>query len=868
MTPLKNTIFCGGNLEVVKPWPSNIISAIVTDAPYELGFMGKGWDSSGIAYNVKMWKQMLRITKPGGFLLCFGGTRTFHRLACAIEDAGWEIRDCMMWLYGCLSEDTEILTKKGWKPLHKTTKYDRIKVYDITDNIYKWETPQQWNVYRVHKDTAYCLKSDTTDQIVSKEHRCLVEREGKLVFKQAWELSKVERVPVLPQDFHSVSKGFRNILFLLLSWKNKCQTFNKIFSKRSRKEASGQRTKRSFEPCLERWSNLFQKEGKLRQIQNKICQMSQRIFSYGSQRWLRYGTSPIDCTVTKQTSLENRGSSSQRPQSRKQFAGQPSTFQNKQSPQITRVEVSMIQYSGLMFCPTVSTGAFVARRNGKVFITGNSGFPKSHNISKAIDKAAGAKRKIIGTKKAGMGSGKTFGMLQTEGFNSDRNLNSGEVDVTAPTTNTAQLWDGYGTALKPAWEPIIVAMKPLDGTFAHNAEAHGVAGLNIDGGRIGTEELKSQQRGSPVFQETSPGLKTGWNREDYNGQYTPSKQGRWPANLLLSCDCQNNYLTGNAFYGIIEETIKETKKCQSRDLCLSANNVEEGEVQSDTTNEAKNLFSVVESVRINTLERILGKLLEDIDTANVGCSEEILMESINTSLSMFISGKEQMEQYQSVMKYIISTVLEQIIDSRISNVLQFQALEVFITKIINGIQREERVGLHNKDCPVKILDGQKERASRFFYQAKCSRKERNMGLEGMKTGVWSDGRKGKADFPKLRDKTERLNTHPTVKPLALMKYLCTLLKMPSADQIILDPFLGSGTTGIACKELGINFIGIEKEREYCEIAVKRIAAIGGTEITLHTENPPAEEEQQISVSDENRQSIINTAVAALKEKRK
>jgi len=80
--------------------PSDFIDAIICDPPYELGFMGKKWDSSGVALDVATWAAALRIAKPGAHLLAFGGTRTFHRLACAIEDAGWEIRDCIMWVYG------------------------------------------------------------------------------------------------------------------------------------------------------------------------------------------------------------------------------------------------------------------------------------------------------------------------------------------------------------------------------------------------------------------------------------------------------------------------------------------------------------------------------------------------------------------------------------------------------------------------------------------------------------------------------------------------------------------------------------------------------------------------------------------------
>ncbi|WAB09018.1 DNA methyltransferase [Mycobacterium phage Monet] len=76
------------------------VDAILTDPPYELAFMGKKWDNSGIAFDVEMWEQCLRVLKPGGHLLAFGGSRTWHRLTVAIEDAGFEIRDSIAWLYG------------------------------------------------------------------------------------------------------------------------------------------------------------------------------------------------------------------------------------------------------------------------------------------------------------------------------------------------------------------------------------------------------------------------------------------------------------------------------------------------------------------------------------------------------------------------------------------------------------------------------------------------------------------------------------------------------------------------------------------------------------------------------------------------
>jgi DNA modification methylase len=95
-----NKIYNMDCLEGMKLIDDNSIDSIVTDPPYELGFMGKKWDSTGIAYNVDLWKECLRVLKPGGHLLAFGGTRTYHRMTCAIEDAGFEIRDCIQWLYG------------------------------------------------------------------------------------------------------------------------------------------------------------------------------------------------------------------------------------------------------------------------------------------------------------------------------------------------------------------------------------------------------------------------------------------------------------------------------------------------------------------------------------------------------------------------------------------------------------------------------------------------------------------------------------------------------------------------------------------------------------------------------------------------
>ena len=93
-------LYHGSMLDMLDDIEPCSIDSIVTDPPYELNFMNKGWDNSGIAFQKNTWEKCFTALKPGGYLLAFGSPRTFHRLACAIEDAGFEIRDTIMWLFG------------------------------------------------------------------------------------------------------------------------------------------------------------------------------------------------------------------------------------------------------------------------------------------------------------------------------------------------------------------------------------------------------------------------------------------------------------------------------------------------------------------------------------------------------------------------------------------------------------------------------------------------------------------------------------------------------------------------------------------------------------------------------------------------
>lgn len=369
------------------------------------------WDGSGIEYNIELWSECLRVAKPGAILLAFGGTRTWYRIATAIEDAGWEIRDSIAWIYGCLSEDTEILTSDGWEHYHKNLDKSQIVCYNIEKDSFELHKPERKFFYE-NKHPAYRIKSDTTDQLVSRNHRVIVEREGKLIFLPAEELKDMERVPTLQSNFSILQKGLP-----------------------------------------------------------------------------KYTT--------------------------------------------TLATVEKIEYSGNVWCVQVPTGAFVARRNGMVFITGNSGFPKAFDIAKGIDKRLGVEREVTGTRITHDIRGNN---LMRERVNLE-GVKTFEYSETVATSEQAKLWDGWKTALKPSFEPIIVAQKPLYKSNVDNALEYGVCGFNIDGSRIETDEILSAEYNQP----SGSGIYN-WNKENTTIEKTGkvNTKGRYPANTILGCYCDSD----------------------------------------------------------------------------------------------------------------------------------------------------------------------------------------------------------------------------------------------------------------------------------------------------------------------------------------
>jgi len=353
-----------------------------------------------------------------------------------------------------------------------------------------------------------------------------------------------------------------------------------------------------------------------------------------------------------------------------------------------------------------------------------SGFPKSHNVGKGIDKAAGAEREVVGHGRSGRN-------LSRNGHKGDMAIDELHQppiapDITAPATAAAEQWDGWGTALKPAWEPILVCRKPLDGTVAANALAHGTGAMNIDGCRVETsvaeyEALDDNRKANRTIRAGAVASGFGMKPEGL-ASTKQSPLGRWPANLIHD--------GSDEVVGLFPDTGKSTG----------------------------------------------GRI-----------------------------GKKSM-----------------------GNVTNVPA------------------GQYEKGDPGF---GDSGSAARFFYCAKTSKVDRNEGLDGFQekrpdertpTGMGTFEEKGVA---------KQANHHPTVKPTALMRYLCKLVTRLGGT--VLDPFCGSGSTGKAAILEGFKFIGIEKDAEYFSIAEARInfaSLNSGTALEIgHSQNELESPSAQLSL---------------------
>jgi DNA modification methylase len=347
-----------------------------------------------------------------------------------------------------------------------------------------------------------------------------------------------------------------------------------------------------------------------------------------------------------------------------------------------------------------------------------SGFPKSLDVSKAIDKEAGAKRKIIGERPDAAKLNKTP-RIEPGGWETG----SRDPFITAPATQDAAKWAGWGTAIKPATEHWILCRKPIaEKTVAQNVVRHGTGALNINASRIPLAEGEE----NPSINRYANGKpqvgNNGWEHKNRGGNFDEATEasmrlGRWPANLIMT----------------------------HSDGC------EDGECQDD-------------------------------------CPVRQLNEQSGVTKSC--RSKQVHEGYES------------------------EGAATFIE------------GVSHPDNQYDDSGG----ASRFFYCIKPTRAEKEEGLDSFE--VKHVTCRPNSDDPTIRHKStsikEKLhgrigkNPHPTVKAVKLMEYLIRMITPTGGT--VLDPFMGSGSTGVAAVTLGFKFVGVEMDADFFKIADARIAA--------------------------------------------
>ena len=360
-----------------------------------------------------------------------------------------------------------------------------------------------------------------------------------------------------------------------------------------------------------------------------------------------------------------------------------------------------------------------------------SGFPKSMNIGKSLDKKLGNEREVVGTLKSkqDIRSGNYVGTA------TDTNEYS-RIDI--PITEGNSEWEGWGTALKPAHEPLVLARKPLsEKSVVDNVLKHRTGGINIDECRVEGNDAK--------YPDSNP---------DFRDQGRQSKE---------------NMGIDKLSFGQTENVKRKKVVRKSRD---------ENGVWTDDNSGMKSEGS--EYADADPRGRFPSNVMHDGSDA----VKDIFPHTKSGKMKQHIEGG-QYNVYGKMYPRDVETI------------------------------------------------GDEGSAARFFYCAKTSRAERNQGLDNLPTKKASSmpGRRNADDMKDSkidndvtdRFVTEKKNIHPTVKPIKLMKYLCRLITPKGGT--ILDPFMGSGSTGMAAKEEKFDFIGIEKEEQYFNIATARIESV-------------------------------------------
>lgn len=792
----------GDTIERLRALPDASVDAVVTDPPYGLsehtpeevtaclvawsrgevykpkgrgGFMGRAWDAW--VPGPECWREVYRVLKPGGHLLSFAGSRTSDLMGIAIRLAGFEMRDAVQWWYGCLDVQTECLTRTGWKHYADLSVADEVMQWDPATGALSWVRPSEVLVYPYDGDLV-TIENRHTRQVLTPNHRVLakVRRHYRHADPTAFEVVEARAIAERPSgwavdlplagQFQGSTDIDPDLAYLVGWWltdawphldgracmfsQSKPETLKKLRTALAPYSPSEyvkkpRRPQHAAEHTFYVAGDLA--EYLLREHPKRTLTWAMLDWRIEARRRLLDGL--LDGDGSLPTADKAAAFWSQDTERRDIFVAlclsvgwrayddpkKGVVYLNRRTA-TTQVQgkhrSSPVRYRGDVWCVRVPTGAFVVRRDRRPFITGNSGFPKSLDVSKAIDKAAGATREVVRAGASGAGT-KTVSALG-DGLN----VNFLPRPITAPATDEAKRWDGYGTALKPAHEPVIVARKPLDGTVAHNVLSHGTGALNIDACRVAYTSDADKASATPQGECTSKEIGAIGASPDAGRSLErivferPEQKGRWPANVVLTHteDCVvvgRGVARGHAGYpngpgGKSHHYSSDKRSAEVRPEPWAG--VPDAEVD---------VYACVPGCPV--------RALDDQSGERPGCRSP--------------SGAKPTSKFRP------------------------------------------NQGNTMPQGPIYPDTGG---ASRFFYTSKASRRDRNTCVDGeVRPGV--------------------ANVHPTVKPIQLMRWLVRLVCPPGG--LVLDPFAGSGTTGVAAHAEGAHFIGIDGDAEHCEIMRRR-----------------------------------------------
>jgi site-specific DNA-methyltransferase (adenine-specific) len=467
------------------------------------------------------------------------------------------------------------------------------------------------------------------------------------------------------------------------------------------------------------------------------------------------------------------------------------------------------------------------RRDTVAWIYG-SGFPKSLNIGKAIDAAAGAEREVVGKSRRHTSKAQSS-IINPQGA-------GGVPDITAPTTDAAKKWEGWGSALKPAFEPIAVFRKPLsEKTIAANVLEHETGGMNIDVCRVTTKDLAGR-----IYNNQN----TGWKCTSKPSVIEGHATGRWPANVVhdgsdevleVFPDTKGAVSNGRSGTRGVSCSLggempqapsySDTGSAARFFFCAQAD--EAGEFtdgndatatddakESDGSGQAlKPEFEPISVFRKPLSEKTIAANVLKHETGGMnidGC--RVPGSDAGAGRSRHGGGTMQGSSFQ--MPDSVSSMPAGRWPANLVHDGSSEVLEVFpdaksagkYTKSLAEPEHDNhlfgsKLGPRSRD---NWFAGESGSSARFFYCAKVNKSERNDGLE------------------------DATNNHPTLKPTALMRWLVRLVTVRGG--VVLDPFMGSGSTGRAAALEKCSFIGCELDPAYLAIAVKRIAAVTDEEI--------------------------------------